>query len=147
MPDLEQTLRFFANARFLRMLDTEGRKRLLAAAQALRFQDGQVVVREGEPGDALYIIVAGLAAVSADNLGAEKQLGELGDGQFFGEMAVITSQPRSATVTARGPLEVLRIPRDQVLAILKDYPKVKEVVAKIGVARTEDTLEKMMKDD
>ncbi|HOX43678.1 MAG TPA: cyclic nucleotide-binding domain-containing protein [Myxococcota bacterium] len=147
MPDLEQTLRFFANARFLRMLDTEGRKRLLAAAEALRFQDGQVVVREGEPGDALYIIVAGLAAISADNLVAEKQLGELGDGQFFGEMAVITSQPRSATVTARGPLEVLRIPRDQVLAILKDYPKVKEVVAKIGVARTEDTLEKMMKDD
>jgi CRP-like cAMP-binding protein len=145
--DLDQTLRFFANARFLRMLDTEGRKRLLAVAEARRFQDGQVVVREGEPGDALYIIVAGLAAVSADNLGTEKPLGELADGQFFGEMAVITSQPRSATVTARGELDVLRIPKEQVLAILQDYPKVREVVAKIGLARTEDALEKMLKDD
>jgi CRP-like cAMP-binding protein len=147
MPDLEETLRFFANARFLRMLDTEGRKRLLAAAEARRYQDGEIVVREGEPGDALYVIVSGLAAVSADNLGAEKALNELADGQFFGEMAVITNQPRSATVTAKGELQLLRIPKDAVLSILKDYPKVREVVAKIGVARTEDTLEKMLKDD
>ncbi len=147
MADLEETLRFFANARFLRMLDTEGRRRLLAAAEARRFQDGEVVVREGEPGDALYIIVSGLAAVSADDLGSEKALNELADGQFFGEMAVITDQPRAATVTARGELQVLRIPKAEVRAILEDYPKVREVVAKIGVARTEDTLEKMLKSD
>jgi CRP-like cAMP-binding protein len=147
MSDVEEALQFFSNARFLRMLDTPGRRRLLDAAEALKFQDGQVVVREGEPGDALYIIVSGRAAVSADDLGEEKALGELGDGQFFGEMAVITNQPRSATVTARGELSALRIPRDVVLELLKDHPRVREVVAKIGLARTEDTLEKMMKDD
>ncbi|MBW2703964.1 MAG: cyclic nucleotide-binding domain-containing protein [Deltaproteobacteria bacterium] len=144
MSSLEDTLRFFANARFLRMLDTDGRKRLLDSAEAKNYEDGGVVVREGEPGDALYIIISGIAAISADDMGEQKAVAELTDGAFFGEMAVITTQPRSATVTAHGALACLRIPKQAVLAILDDYPKVKEVVAKIGLARTEDTMEKLM---
>lgn len=126
------------------MLDTEGRKRLITAAEALTFQDGQVIVQEGDPGDALYLIVSGIASVSADDMGTLKPVAELTDGAFFGEMAVITDQPRSATVTAHGRLSVLRIPKDAVRAILEDYPKVREVVTKIGLARTEDTMDKLM---
>ncbi len=144
MANLEDTLRFFANARFLRMLDTDGRKRLLDSAEAKNYEDGAVVVREGEPGDALYIIISGIASISADDMGEQKPVAELTDGAFFGEMAVITAQPRSATVKAHGALACLRIPKQAVLAILDDYPKVKEVVAKIGLARTEDTMEKLM---
>jgi CRP-like cAMP-binding protein len=144
--DLEQSLRFFANAKFLRLLDESGRRRLLTKAEAQTFQDGQVVVREGEPGDALYIIVDGVASVCADNLGTPRPVAELTDGAFFGEIAVISSQPRSATVTARGALSVLKIPKNVVLEVLKDFPKVRELVAKVGVLRTEDTLEKMMED-
>lgn len=146
MSDIESTLRFFSNARFLRMLDTPGRRRLLDAAEPLRYGDGQVVVTEGEPGDALYIIVSGIASVVVDDLGTEKPVAELTDGAFFGEMAVITEQPRSATVRAHGELSALRIPKQAVLDLLADYPKVREVVAKIGLARTEDTIEKMMQD-
>ena len=146
MPDIEETLRFFANARFLRMLDAEGRKTLLAQAEAKTYADGELVVAEGEPGDALYIIVSGIASVTADDMGNEKKVAELTDGAFFGEMGVITRQPRSATVRARGELSALRIPRQAVLDILEAYPKVKEVVAKIGLARTEDTMEKMLQD-
>jgi cAMP-dependent protein kinase regulator len=141
MSDLENTLRFFANARILRMLDTQGRRRLLDAAEAVTFQNDSIVVKEGEPGDALYII-----SVRVDDMGAQKPVAELCDGAFFGEMAVITNQPRSATVVARGQLAVLKIPKQTVLEVLKDYPKVKEIIAKIGVARTEDTMDKMLED-
>jgi CRP-like cAMP-binding protein len=79
-------------------------------------------------------------------MGAQKPVAELCDGAFFGEMAVITNQPRSATVVARGQLAVLKIPKQTVLEVLKDYPKVKEIIAKIGVARTEDTMDKMLED-
>ncbi len=144
--DIDQTLRFFSNARFLRMLDSDGRRRLLDAAEARTYSDGQTVMAEGEPGDALFIIVNGIASVVADDLGSEKEVAELTDGAFFGEMGVITDQPRSATVRARGDLSVLRIPKRAVRAILEDYPKVKEVVAKIGLARTEDTMGKMLED-
>jgi len=146
MADIEETLRFFSNARFLRMLDSEGRRRLLASAEPKTYQDGDSIVLEGEPGDALYIIVNGIASVVADDLGQEKEVAELTDGAFFGEMAVITDQPRSASVRALGELSALRIPKQAVLDILNDYPKVREVVAKIGLARTEDTMEKMLKD-
>lgn len=146
MSDLESTLRFFANARILRMLDPEGRRRLLDAAEAITFQDDSEVVREGDPGDALYIIVDGIASVRVDDLGVQKPVAELCDGAFFGEMAVITDQPRSATVTARGQLSVLKIPKQAVMEVLAAYPKVKEIIAKTGVARTEDTLGKLLED-
>ena len=144
--DIDQTLRFFSNARFLRMLDSAGRRRLLDAAEARTYADGDTVMAEGDPGDALFIIVNGIASVVADDLGSEKEVAELTDGAFFGEMGVITDQPRSATVRARGDLSLLRIPKQAVRAILEDYPKVKEVVAKIGLARTEDTMGKMLED-
>ena len=146
MSDLEQSLRFFANAKFLRLLDETGRRRLLEHASAMAFEDGDTVVREGDPGDALYIIVDGVASVVADDMGTPKPVAELTDGAFFGEIAVITNQPRSASVVAHGKLSVMRIPKGVVLEVLKDYPKVRELVAKVGVMRTEDTLEKMLAD-
>ena len=146
MSDLEQTLHFFSNARVLRMLDHDGRQRLIGSAEPLIFKDGSTVMQEGDPGDALFIIVDGIASVVVDDLGTPKPVAELTDGAFFGEMAVITNQPRSATITARGELSVLKIPKEAVLEILNDYPKLKEMIAKIGLARTEDTMEKMMDD-
>ena len=146
MADLEGVLRFFSNARILRLLDNPGRQRLLDAAEAVTYSDGEVVVREGDPGDALFIIVDGLASVVADDMGSPKAVAELTDGAFFGEMAVITNQPRSATVKANGKLNVFRIPKEAVLEILEDYPKAKEIVAKTGVARTEETMGKLLED-
>jgi CRP-like cAMP-binding protein len=146
MSDIEQTARFFSNARVLRMLDHDGRRRLIDASEAITIKDKECVVREGEPGDALYIIVDGIASVVIDDMGATKPVAELTDGAFFGEMAVITEQPRSATVIARGDLSVLKIPKEAVLRILDDYPKLRETIAKIGVARTEETMEKMLED-
>ena len=144
--DLEQSMHFFSNARVLKLLDDPGRKRLLQAAEALTLPDGAVLVREGEAGDALFLIVSGIASVSIDNFGESKPVAELTDGAFFGEMAVITNQARSATVIARGELAVLKIPKQQVQEILADYPKMKELVAKVGLARTEDTMDKMLED-
>jgi len=139
-------MHFFSNARVLKLLDDPGRKRLLQAAEALTLPDGAVLVREGEAGDALFLIVSGIASVSIDNFGESKPVAELTDGAFFGEMAVITNQARSATVIARGELAVLKIPKQQVQEILADYPKMKELVAKVGLARTEDTMDKMLED-
>ena len=144
MSDIDQAVRFFSNARVLRMLDQDGRRRLIDASQAVTFKDGEEVMREGEPGDALYIIVDGIASVTIDDMGESKPVAELTDGAFFGEMAVITEQPRSATVVAHGELAVLKIPKAAVLAILDDYPKLRETIAKIGLARTEENLEKIL---
>ncbi|MBW1811685.1 MAG: hypothetical protein JRJ87_26085 [Deltaproteobacteria bacterium] len=49
MSDLEQTLRFFSNARVLRMLDHDGRQRLIGSAEPVTFNDGDTIMREGDP--------------------------------------------------------------------------------------------------
>jgi len=144
--EAESLERFFTNARVLSALDAEGRRRLMEAAEKLHFADGQEVVREGEPGDALYVIVDGKVSVVIDDLGNSKVVAELSDRALFGEMADITAQPRSATVLARGELEVLRIPRQVVLRVLADYPRQKEIIAKLSVARSEQTLQKILED-
>jgi CRP/FNR family transcriptional regulator, cyclic AMP receptor protein len=130
--------------RLFQMLDTQGQQRVIGAIRAVYFRDGAKIVEEGAPGDALYIILSGKAEVSVDDLGEQKVLCLLIEGAMFGEMAVITNQPRSATVMARGPVAALRIQKDDILAILKDYPKVREQIARIGVARAEDTLDKLI---
>jgi CRP-like cAMP-binding protein len=144
--DIEKTLRIFTNTKFLRILDQVGRQKLMDAALQEEYKDQDVIMKEGDIGDAMYIIVDGIASVSVDNMGTPKAVAELTDGAFFGEMGVITDQPRSATVTANGPLQVLKIPKQAVVDIMNEYPKLKEIVAKIGLARTEDTFQKILED-
>ena len=146
MVDKEQIVRAFSGSKLLNMLDDKGKRRILAGSKMVVFPDGFSVIKEGEPGDAMYVIVEGTATVTADDLGKEKTINQLNEFSVFGEMAVITNQPRSATVHALG-LTVLKIPRDLILTILNDYPKVKEMVGRMGVQRTEETLEKMLKED
>ena len=69
-----------------------------------QFRRGQAVFSEGDPGDGAYFVIQGRVRVSthSDDLG-EIVLGEVGEGEIFGEMALIDSKPRSATVTAIAP--------------------------------------------
>jgi ferredoxin-NADP reductase/CRP-like cAMP-binding protein/bacterioferritin-associated ferredoxin len=73
------------------------------------FDPGEVVFREGDIADDLYIVLDGAAAVSKQVEGRRKHLQTLGPGRYFGELALINSEPRSATVTAEGGLAVLAL--------------------------------------
>jgi hypothetical protein len=74
----------------------------------------------------LYVVSSGTFGVYVStNAGlAEKQVGSLGPGDPFGEMALLTSAPRSATVRAHGPCEVVRLERARFLALLRGNPEV-----------------------
>jgi ATP-binding cassette subfamily B protein len=143
--DLAATIEAFTKqSKLFEFLDPPGRKRMMDISQRMAFQPGQVVVTEGEMGDSFYVITQGAVSVMVDDFGTPRQVATLGRGSFFGEMAVVTNQPRSATVTALAPLEVLRFDKAQVEEVLRGYPRVREILAKMGVKRSEDTLEKMM---
>jgi len=81
--------------------------------QEKRFRKGSVIFEEGDEGDALYIVESGRVKVSTkDEEGREKILSVFGEGDYLGEMALLSDQPRSATCTVVGDAEVLMLPKD-----------------------------------
>lgn len=76
------------------------------------YQDGQVICAQGDEGNFFYIIKSGKAICSQlDATGEDKVVAELTDGSYFGEVALLTSKPRQATVKANGELKVLAVDR------------------------------------
>ena len=66
------------------------------------YQDGEVIVRQGDEGDCMYVIQEGQVEVVIDENGNEVVLAQRGEGEFFGEMAIFDRDVRSATIRAKG---------------------------------------------
>ncbi len=71
------------------------------------YQDGEVIVRKGDPGDCMFIIQKGLVDVFIDD--ETVAMRNMGSGEMFGEMSLFTGEPRSATVRAQGETRILTI--------------------------------------
>lgn len=87
---------------------------LAAETESRQFPAGAIVIREGEPGDHFHLIIDGAAAVSVH--GAPRP--SLHRGDCFGEIALLRDIPRTATITAEGPLRTLALGRDEFLTAL-----------------------------
>ncbi len=82
----------------------ESQLRTLAfRAEERSYRDGDTIIAQGDDGNALFVILSGQARVSR----SKRPVTVLGPGQYFGEMALLDSQPRTADVTAEGPVSCL----------------------------------------
>jgi predicted GNAT family N-acyltransferase len=97
---------------------------LLSFASHLHIDQGTHIVRRGDLGEELYVILDGIAEVSVEESGNRRLLATLGRGDVFGEISVITARPRSADVRTRTPLEVLYIDRATLLKLVKTKPAI-----------------------
>jgi CRP-like cAMP-binding protein len=90
---------------------------VIRLVQLRRTADGTFIIREGEIGESFFVIARGTVRVTQhDVLGKERELATLGDGSVFGEMALISNSPRTATVTAAGPIDLLEFNRETLTA-------------------------------
>ena len=96
-------------------------------AETIDLAAGDTVVRQGDPGDALFVVARGALHVLRDGA----RVRDLGPGAVFGEMALLDGAPRAATVAAAGAAQVLRIPRAEFEALLDESPELAR-----GVIRT-----------
>lgn len=96
-------------------------ERIVREAEYVR---GEVIVREGEPGDELYLLVEGSVDV-VKNAGTpgEERLNALGAGAYFGEMAVLDGSPRSATVIAASDARVLVLAGSRLRELVHEMPE------------------------
>lgn len=106
-------------------------KKVAATGRLVRFHDGSAIVRVGEPGDALFVVLDGEVSVQRPGLSGLS----LGLGSFFGELAVLDDGPRTASVIAVGEVVCLTINQARFLKLLRDEPTIAVVVLKEVAAR------------
>lgn len=94
--------------------------RLAAETDELVFEPGQVVVKEDDPGETLFVVLSGEAKV----LRGKRKVGEVLPGDFFGELSAIDGGKRTASVVADTPLRVLRLFRRTLSALIDEEPQV-----------------------
>lgn len=100
------------------------------------YEAGQVVFREGDRGDWLYVVVAGeVDVVKALPDGGETRIRRLGPGECFGEMAVVEDRPRSATVRALTGADLLAVDRDAFQALFSNLPPLRAFFEELIAAR------------
>jgi len=132
-------------SRFLAAFPQGALEKLLSSTAVRTFAPAEVIVREGEPGRSLFLIENGTVEVhTTDPAGRLVVLAELGPGDFFGEVAVLTGRPRTATILAREPVTVIEITREDLEAVVRDYPEVKRVLERFYQQRAQATVDTML---
>src|SRR6266496_327718 len=104
----------------------------------LSFARGDVILREGEPGDRLYMLTSGMVRAFRKDRASGRQLrvADLKEGAFFGEVSILTGGPRTATVAALTPCELLELDRATLDSIRETHPHVWEVLEDFAHQRT-----------
>ena len=115
--ELEQQL---ATVPLLAGLDGRIRRRLAETGKRRTYGPEDEIVREGSNGTALYIVLRGEGRVERGG----EQLGTVGAGDFFGELALIEEHPRSASIIATTETECLLFPAWEFTALLQEHPEI-----------------------
>jgi DASS family divalent anion:Na+ symporter len=129
-PHLEETL---TRIPLFAEIDRVALAQLAAHLDPIEFQEGDIVCRQGEPGDCLYLLTSGQLGVEVheSGSGASRRIDRLGPGDFFGEMALLTGEPRSATIRAEMPSRVLRLDRERFEALVRGQPSSFLAIARV----------------
>lgn len=104
---------------------------LAARLIPLRLKSGEIVVREGDPGDRFFLVADGELEVSADGM----PIATLGAGDSFGEIALLRDLPRTATVVVRTPAVLYALDRDEFLAAVTGHPASQQAAEAVVGAR------------
>ena len=123
-------------AALFRDVSAQGLAKLEAAGRLRRLSRGQILFSQGDPADAFYLVCSGDMALGLDSAnGRELVIDEMRSGDGFGELGLITGQPRSTGAVAREDSVVLAIPRREFLAVLQSEPGLTSNLLKVTAGR------------
>ena len=110
---------------------------VIQGLKLLTFERGQAILREGQPGGSLYTLTSGRVRVFRKDVvtGRQNQVGDLKEGAFFGEISILTGQPRMASIVALTRCELLELDRPTLDEIAKTHPHVWDVLREFAGKR------------
>jgi CRP-like cAMP-binding protein len=122
------------------------RLKLIAfTSDSIAYRAGQVICRQGQPGDAAYVLVDGEADVSVATEAGDYLVATLRSGDVVGEISILCDTPRTATVTARTGLTALRVRKESFLQLLKQFPEIAAEVMRGLAERLTHTNEELVR--
>ena len=101
------------------------------------FEPGEIILRQGEIGDKLYIIRTGEVEIFREPPGAAGPIAVLQAGEYFGEMALLTGEPRQASVRSKTRVDVLVVGRGDFHSLIASFPELKRVFEQLAQGRQE----------
>jgi CRP-like cAMP-binding protein len=110
---------------FLSELGPESLGAVLRSLTVLRLTDGQLVVRQGDAGDTLFLVAEGELRVFVNTPAGDKDVARLFENTLFGEMALITGQPRTASVAAAGDADVIGVSKAALALVIAKLPTIR----------------------
>jgi CRP-like cAMP-binding protein len=113
---------------------------LLAAIRIEEVSGNNEIVRQGDPGDEAFVVARGLLSVTRSQGADETVLAQLGPGAIFGEMALMSSSPRSATVVALEPAQLLVLARGELETAAQSAPQLSQELALFCRGRMQQNL-------
>ena len=114
--------KLLASSQLFRSLPLEALDEVLDRLEPVHLPGGGTLFRQGEEGDAMYLIAAGRVEVIVETDGEREVVREMGRGENLGELSLLTDEPRAATIRAIRDAELLRLSRDAFESLLADQP-------------------------
>jgi CRP/FNR family transcriptional regulator len=123
---LEDIKRALKNSHLFADLNESHLDLVLMACEELNYQEGQVIFRQDDPGDALYIIARGEVEIILESEGESEtvELATLKEYDTFGEAILIEQGVRSATARCLTPVSLVRLPRQRLIRLVNNYPEI-----------------------
>ncbi len=109
---------------------------IIRGLSLLSFEPGEIIVSENQPGDSLFVVADGSVRVYVRSATAEnRQVRILGTSEFFGEISLLSGKPRTATVIAAEPTEILELDRKTLDRIVVKHPQVPKIIREVSEQR------------
>jgi elongation factor P len=110
------------------VIDTRTGEYIESIGYEKQLKSGEILFKEGDRGDEMYLIRAGKIRIVKDLEGISKTLAVIGEGEFFGEMALLDKSPRSATAIAETDAKLIIVDRDAFLSSVNRNPFIKYII-------------------
>jgi CRP-like cAMP-binding protein len=120
-------------------IDPAKLKLMAFASERVTYKPGQMLFKQGERGDAAFIVLHGTADVLIETANGPLRVASLSENEIVGEIAILCDIPRTATVQAATELTTLRITADLFLRMLMDFPEMGVEVMRVLAHRLEQT--------
>ncbi len=136
---LQQEFEVLRRVPFFAEIEPSKLKLLAFMSERVAFDDGKIVCRQGDPGDAAYLIIDGAADIVLEGPAGPLTVATLGANEIVGEMAILCNAPRNATVRAKGQLVALRIAKDPFMRMVREFPNMAVSIMQELAHRVEST--------